>query len=90
MLRLQLLTESSRCICGAEFCYVCGAKWKTCSCPDPPEQVQRNAVGQAEEVADPEHEEMMNFALENVAVIHEDGRIEWRPHVAAAAAAAGF
>ncbi|KAI0371231.1 hypothetical protein BV20DRAFT_191557 [Pilatotrama ljubarskyi] len=21
-----------RCICGAQFCYSCGAKWKTCSC----------------------------------------------------------
>ena len=21
-----------RCICGAEFCYVCGMKWKTCTC----------------------------------------------------------
>ncbi|KAI0360504.1 hypothetical protein OH77DRAFT_1516988 [Trametes cingulata] len=21
-----------RCICGAQFCYCCGAKWKTCSC----------------------------------------------------------
>ncbi|KAH0377019.1 hypothetical protein KCU92_g9457, partial [Aureobasidium melanogenum] len=21
------------CICGAQFCYVCGARWKTCTCP---------------------------------------------------------
>ena len=47
--------------------------------------------GQAEEVLDPEErEEMMNFALDNVEVIHQDGRIEWRPHAVAAAAAAGF
>ena len=47
-------------------------------------------MGQADQVADPEEwEEMMNFALENVEAIHEDGRIEWMPHAAAAAAAAG-
>lgn len=22
-----------RCICGAEFCYVCGERWKRCDCP---------------------------------------------------------
>lgn len=22
-----------RCVCGAEFCYICGARWRTCSCP---------------------------------------------------------
>lgn len=28
-----MLTQYSRCRCRAEFCYVCGAKWKTCRCP---------------------------------------------------------
>jgi len=26
-----VLTDS-RCRCGAQFCYVCGARWKTCGC----------------------------------------------------------
>ncbi|KAI4842474.1 hypothetical protein E4T44_03791 [Aureobasidium sp. EXF-8845] len=21
------------CVCGAQFCYVCGARWRTCDCP---------------------------------------------------------
>ena len=47
-------------------------------------------MGQAGQVADPEEwEEMMNFALENVEAIRDDGRIEWMPHAAAAADAAG-
>ena len=27
------LTISTRCRCGAQFCYDCGEKWKTCDCP---------------------------------------------------------
>lgn len=26
-------TKSLRCVCKAEVCYVCGANWKTCACP---------------------------------------------------------
>lgn len=29
---ISLLTRTHRCRCGAEFCYVCGSKWKTCRC----------------------------------------------------------
>lgn len=29
---LSLSLMKSRCRCRAEFCYVCGARWKTCTC----------------------------------------------------------
>lgn len=28
-----VLTPKIRCRCNAEFCYVCGLRWKTCNCP---------------------------------------------------------
>lgn len=28
-----MLTWPHRCRCGAQFCYVCGQRWKTCGCP---------------------------------------------------------
>ena len=33
-----LLTISNGCPCGAQFCYDCGEKWKTCDCPQWHEQ----------------------------------------------------
>lgn len=30
-MKMSLLTWN-RCACGAEFCYLCGAPWKSCSC----------------------------------------------------------
>jgi hypothetical protein len=29
----QFLLTSSRCLCGTEFCFSCGAFWRTCYCP---------------------------------------------------------
>lgn len=31
-LSLLLPLTLQRCLCGAEFCYVCGARWKSCTC----------------------------------------------------------
>ena len=31
-IKVDVLTSSS-CLCGAQFCYVCGLRWKTCTCP---------------------------------------------------------
>lgn len=73
---------SSRCICGAEFCYVCGAKWKTCACKPLDEE---NLLNQAEEFGDPGGEDWFTYALDNVLLIDEDGTIEWRVPTAAAA-----
>ncbi len=28
----SLLLTEVRCLCGAQFCYLCGARWKTCEC----------------------------------------------------------
>lgn len=28
----SLLLTATRCLCGNEFCYVCGSRWKTCRC----------------------------------------------------------
>ena len=46
------------CTCGAQFCYSCGAKWRTCSCswfpPNalfPPEDVDDQEFGDDEELA---------------------------------------
>ena len=76
-MRLRLLTRSSRCICGAEFCYACGTKWKTggCGCLTLNEQDLEDQVEQTE---DAEREEMLQFAVENVERVHPDGRIDWR------------
>ncbi|CAD6570948.1 MAG: hypothetical protein ASARMPREDX12_003992 [Alectoria sarmentosa] len=71
------------CICGAEFCYICGVKWKTCNCGEIGEQPQ---MAQDEELRDREADHWMNYALANVQDMHEDGRIEWREVLAAAAA----
>jgi len=30
--RIAKLTASISCRCGADFCYVCGQRWKTCAC----------------------------------------------------------
>lgn len=30
---LQHITNIGRCPCGTQFCYICGARWKTCECP---------------------------------------------------------
>lgn len=43
-------------------------------------------MAQDEEPRDREADDWMNFALENVLEMHENGRIEWRDVVAAAAA----
>ena len=49
---LPLLTgRGCRCKCGAQFCYLCGLEWKTCSCDRWSEQ---NLVVRAEEVVDRE------------------------------------
>lgn len=32
MVELDVGCNHIRCICGAEFCYVCGQRWKTCRC----------------------------------------------------------
>lgn len=71
MLKLRLLTRSSRCICRAEFCYVCGAKWRTCKCGE-------NILDHPDEFDDRRWEEMLASAVEHVERIYEDGRIEWR------------
>ena len=83
LVKLRLLTGSFRCICGAEFCYICGVKWKTCNCGEIGEQPQ---MAQDEELRDREADHWMNYALANVQDMHEDGRIEWREVLAAAAA----
>lgn len=33
MRRFNLTDIHPRCICKAEWCYVCGAAWQTCKCP---------------------------------------------------------
>jgi len=45
-LKHQLVTDSLRsCRCGAQFCYICGARWKTCQCAqwDEPRLMHRAA-----------------------------------------------
>ncbi len=32
MISRKCLLKNNRCICQAEFCYVCGQKWKNCGC----------------------------------------------------------
>jgi hypothetical protein len=57
------------CICGAQFCYVCGAMWRTCSCTS--EQLaeikerarQRRSIREAEEAAE---ERELREALEQI------------------------
>lgn len=56
-----------RCICGAEFCYLCGAKWKTCGCD-----------GLADEEFDErENQEMFDLAVRHIVHIHDYGLTEW-------------
>ena len=79
------LIQSSRCICGAEFCYQCGTEWKTCPCPNWNEQ---NLENQAHEIHDREQEQYLTWGLNNVKLIeHDDGRTEWVLHAPAAVAA---
>lgn len=55
------------CICGAEFCYLCGAKWKTCGCD-----------GLADEEFDErENQEMFDLAVQHIVHIHDYGLTEW-------------
>ncbi|KAF6227706.1 hypothetical protein HO173_012036 [Letharia columbiana] len=60
------------CTCGAEFCYVCGAKWRTCNCRDEGDPLD-------------EAEGFLQYAVDHVLHIHEDNRIDWRIPAAAGA-----
>ncbi|TGO44742.1 hypothetical protein BCON_0469g00050 [Botryotinia convoluta] len=33
MVELEIGCNHMRCLCGAEFCYICGLIWKSCRCP---------------------------------------------------------
>lgn len=63
-----------------KFCYLCGAKWKTCACRQADVQ---NLLGQALEFDENDEHGIMNFALANVRDFDQDGNIEWLPHAAA-------
>ena len=39
------------CRCGAQFCYVCGAKWRTCSCTEDDEARRQAELQQQRETA---------------------------------------
>jgi ribonuclease I len=45
----------SRCPCGAQFCYVCGLKWQTCSCELWNEDRLRGQSPQHEAECNPRH-----------------------------------
>lgn len=77
MVKLQILTVSTRCTCGADFCYLCGVKWKTCNCD--------MGIGGDWEGDEHEHghehenvEYWVRWAAVHVEEILEDGRIVFR------------
>ena len=76
MVKLRFLTKYSSCICGAEFCYLCGARWETCACRQLDEQ---NPLDQVWEFDEHDEVGLMAFAVRNVRRIDPDGRIEWLP-----------
>lgn len=47
MVQLAEGCNHMRCRCDAEFCYVCGCKWKTCDCPwfDIPDEILGSDIG---------------------------------------------
>lgn len=45
------LLNETRCRCGAEFCYICGLKWKSCLCDA---WLEENIIDRAEELVDRE------------------------------------
>ena len=48
-------TDSLRCLCGTQFCYVCGAIWKNCACP---QWDERRLLARAEVIVDRQPREM--------------------------------
>ena len=57
------------CTCGAEFCYVCGSKWRTCRCTEVDEQNRQTELRQqrlARTTDDREEEEEVRRAIEAV------------------------
>ena len=85
VIELQHLTGSPRCICGAEFCYLCGSKWKTCECAS---WGERDLLHQADDVHDQEREFWLQWAVDNNVEINDDGVIEEQVLVPAPAVAA--
>lgn len=60
------------CRCGAEFCYVCAARWRTCGCTEVDEvnrQVELRRQRQAREAAQREEEEEVRKAIQLVEVL---------------------
>ncbi|KAF2454801.1 hypothetical protein BDY21DRAFT_387278 [Lineolata rhizophorae] len=49
LIQLQTGCNHMTCLCSAEFCYLCGERWKSCSCP---QFTERFLYERAEEVVD--------------------------------------
>lgn len=64
-----------------KFCYLCGAKWKTCACRQADEQ---NLLDQAWEFDANDEDGMLNFLARNARDIDPDGNVEWLPAALAA------
>lgn len=83
--KMYILLTLPACRCGAQFCYVCGAEWKTCNCPQFHEE---RLLERAAEVVDRdigqrvvparERDLMVEQAQENLRDNHQCQHRSWR------------
>lgn len=67
---VQSLTATYRCRCGAQFCYLCGLRWRTCTCPQHTQAVHQQIRHGEEQWRHAEHQ--MRQAE------HQRRQAEWR------------
>ena len=73
------------CRCGAQFCYVCGARWRTCACTmEQLQQLKATATSRRAEREKQEHadEAWLQEALEAIEAAQREEEEAWRAELA--------